>query len=244
MPLTNQETFDYLRKKVKNKQPFTLLRFGDGEGLFAFTPHGLHLKYQNACLKHWGEVPRGMYRLQITKNIRQSYRLCDLAGLPFDFAGYMWRLALNRFLQLERKKMACKANIHIALTDDGILDELITGNSLFYIGCRNVDDVLLEKGATSVHKILISEQHRFAKKKPRLPFYKQVKLIEEEVKKLDLRGVLCLLGAGVAGKQLGTLMKQQGGMVIDVGSVFDLWAGLHTRGWIPKNTETKKVVEL
>lgn len=242
MPLTNEETFGYLREKVEKKQPFSLLRYGDGEGLFAFTPHGLHRKYMNACKKHWGEVPRGMFRMQITRNIRQSYRQCDLAGLPFDFAGYMWRLSLNRFLQLERKKLACKANIHIALVEDGILDELIAGNHVFYVGCRNVDDVLLEKGAVNVHKILISEQHRFAIKKPLLPFYKQVKQIEDEVKQLNLRGVLCLLGAGVAGKQLGIMMKQQGGMVIDVGSVFDLWAGMHTRGWIPKNTETKKVV--
>lgn len=239
MLLTNEETFDYLREKVAQKKPFCLLRYGDGEGLFAFLPHGLHRKYNNACKKHWGEVPRGMFRLQITKNIRQSYRKCDVAGLPYGFNGYMWRMALNKFLQLERKKLACKANIHIALVEDGVLDELIAGNNIFYIGCRNVDRVLLGKGATAVDKILISEQHRFAKKKPKLPFYKQAEAIEKQVAKMDLRGKLCFLAAGVAGKQLGILMKERGGMVVDVGSVFDLWAGIHTRGWIPETDKTE-----
>jgi|GEM_PF-5411295 len=232
MPLTKEETFDYLREKVKSKQPFSLLRYGDGEGLFAFTPNGLHRKYNNACKKHWGEVPRGIYRLQISKNIRQSYRQCDVAGLPFDFNGYMWRMALNSFLRLERKKQLCMANIHIALAEEKVIDELIQDNPVFYIGCRNIDEALLERNAKSVDRIIISAQHRFEKKKPLLPFYKQVKQIEEEVKQLDLRGVLCLLGAGVAGKQLGIIMKERGGMVIDVGSVFDLWAGVKSRGWI------------
>lgn len=244
MQLTNEETFDYLRKKVAAKIPFCLLRYGDGEGLFAFAGmKGLHYKYLHACEKHWGEMPRGIYRLQIMKNIRQSFRKCDLPGLPYDYNGFMWRMALNNFLKLHDKPVSCMHNIHIALEKEKVLDELMQNNPVFYIGCRDVDQAILDRGAKSVDSIRISAQYKFETEKPKLPFYKQVKHIEAEVKKKDLHGVLCLLAVGVAGKQLGIMMKERGGMVIDVGSVFDMWVGKRTRGWIPeiKVCETEKI---
>jgi len=124
--------------------------------------------------------------------------------------------------------------IHIDIVLSGFLERYIKGKKVFYISCRNVDKYLEEKGAAEINKILISPQHKFESVKPETKFYKEVESVEKEINRMDLTGWVCLLGAGVAGNHLGILMRSQGGMVIDIGSVFDLWAGKDSRGWIKK----------
>jgi len=213
MILSTEQVFEYVRGKVITNTSFALLRYGDGEGLFAFTPSGLQRRYALASLKHWGEVPRGAKRLDITKNLRQSYRKCNVAGLPHGFDGYLWKIALNGFLKLMPHPVTCRADVHLAMTEHHFVEELVPDRDVFYIACRNVDRELKAMGARSVDRILISPQYKFEEKK-------------------DLKGKICLLAAGVAGKQFGIQMRNQGGMVIDVGSMFDYWKGIKSRGWM------------
>lgn len=234
--LCDEAVFDLIGNMVMKEQPFSLLRFGDGEGLFGFYSDSLDTRYCNASIKHWGEVPGRISRHQIAMNIRQAYRKCDIAALPFDFDGIFWKRALIHFTNMDCSKPMCSLNIHISLNQTGFLRIVTEGRPVFYISCRDVDDVFRSYGALSVTRMDISEQYRFASDKPLLPFYRQVESIVEALDKIDFRGVLCFLGAGVAGKHLGNLMRDRGGMVIDIGSVFDLWTGIKSRGWIKDAT--------
>ncbi len=45
----------------------------------------------------------------------------------------------------------------------------------------------------------------------------------------DLRGALCLIGAGPWSEPLCSQIKARGGVAVDVGSLFDLWSGITSR---------------
>jgi hypothetical protein len=47
-------------------------------------------------------------------------------------------------------------------------------------------------------------------------------------------GEVFLVGAGFLGKIYCGWIKRRGGVALDIGSVFDLWAGKHTRGSDPQ----------
>jgi hypothetical protein len=48
-------------------------------------------------------------------------------------------------------------------------------------------------------------------------------------------GCLVLVGAGYLGKWLVDVARAQGGVALDVGSVFDYWLGLTTRSYLDLN---------
>jgi hypothetical protein len=50
------------------------------------------------------------------------------------------------------------------------------------------------------------------------------------MQKIDCNNSLCLVGAGVVGKIYNIWFKRRGGVSLDIGSIFDLWAGRKTRG--------------
>jgi hypothetical protein len=54
-----------------------------------------------------------------------------------------------------------------------------------------------------------------------------------ELKLSSVAGTLVLVGAGLLGKVVCGETRRQGGIAIDVGSLFDAWAGLHTRRTMP-----------
>ena len=45
-----------------------------------------------------------------------------------------------------------------------------------------------------------------------------------------MNGTLVLIGGGIPGKATMALLKSKGAVVLDIGSVFDMWAGWATRG--------------
>jgi len=238
--IPSSEIFDRLLEYKNNKTPFSLLRFGDGEGLFAFPGWNIPELYNKVCLKHWGEVPDDREKQIIGANIQRAYLNCDLAGLPpksgpvMDYESNLWIRTYRSFISLYEHPRLFNMGIHIDMLKDKFLEKMISEEKIFYISCRDVDDLLLSKGALEVEHLLISPQYKYEKDKSSEKLYKQIPSIERELRQKDLTGRICLLGAGVAGKHLGIIMKEQGGMVVGIGSVFDYWAGVKSRTWIRK----------
>lgn len=238
MKLNTAEVYDLVAGNVRENKPFSLLRYGDGEGLFAYGYQSLSFtsKYRRASYKHWGELPGALYRRRMSMHLIRSIKECDIAGLPYGFDknwGFSLKVFTNTIQSVKNKNITtCSANIHIDMDRDGFLRELIKGRKVYVLGCRDISKQLEKFGALGYRWKPISEQHRFAKVKPEVPFYKQVERIELELAGDCFSQQICLMAAGVAGKHLGNIMRNNGGMVIDLGSVFDKWAGIKTRGWI------------
>ena len=59
-------------------------------------------------------------------------------------------------------------------------------------------------------------------------------MLDEIIEKIDdlPRNRLVLVGAGYLGKVLVASAKSRGGVVLDLGSIFDYWVGLRTRGYL------------
>jgi len=62
-------------------------------------------------------------------------------------------------------------------------------------------------------------------------------ILDEVVAKMKgvPRGRLVLVGAGYLGKWLVDVARAEGGIALDVGSVFDYWLGLTTRSYLDLN---------
>jgi len=233
----DSEVFGTIRDMVERSHPFALLRFGDGEGIFCCGYSDFVKRYQQSSLKHWGQVPPLNYRYKIADDILKAFIHADIVGLPYDFKGQWWQFALAQFLRIDKDVRTypaykCGLNIHIELERSGVLSELIKGREVVVVGSRDIVKRLRQFGAKQVEWVKIAGQYRFERTKPRTPFFMQLEHIERELTRMDLEGKLCLLGAGVAGKHLGIIMRDRGGMVVDIGSVMDLWTGVMSRTWI------------
>lgn len=237
--LSSEEIFKRLESLINAEKPFSLLRFGDAEGLQCFRLPVDVIALNKSYVKQFGEIPKPENQDVIAENIRSSFIDCDIAGLPFGFKSEVWNYTLRRFSEMDPEKTVCSANIHIYLNADPIFRKIIAYRDVFYISPRNVDEQLFTMGAKSVESIHNSGQYKFECEKPEVPFYRQVREIEDKISKMDLTSKLCLFGTGAAGKHLGNMMRDNGGMVIDIGSVFDLWAGIETRSWIKERKDLK-----
>jgi hypothetical protein len=241
--LPKEEIYNKLLSLKETKIPFCLLRFGDGEGLFAFPEWNMPELYAKVCLKHWGEVPDQSEKQIIAGNIQKAFIRCDMAGLPprvksfMDFESDLWIKTHRSFTSLHEHPSLMRMDIHMEMLQDNFLDKMIAGQDLFYISCRNVDELLIQKGAKSVQHLLISPQCKYEKNLPKEKLYRQIPAIEQQLKQTNLSKRICLLGAGVAGKHLGIILRDQGGMVLDIGSIFDYWAGVKSRTWIKNNSK-------
>jgi hypothetical protein len=241
--MEKQEVYSWLLQNKKNKTPFCFSRFGDGEGVFAFPKWNMPETYNELSIKHWCEVPDAKTQKSIELNIKKTFKECDLAGLPsfsdtiMNFKTDLWCKTRESFFKFHQRENLFEMEIHLEMLQDKFFEKMIKGEKVFYVSCRNVDDILKQKGATETEHFAISPQFKYEKTKPDVALFKQLPFIEKELKNKDLTGWLCFLGAGVAGKHLGLIMRERGGMVMDIGSILDYWANVKSRTWIKKQNK-------
>jgi hypothetical protein len=236
MELSTNDVFLRLNTAFTSHKPFALLRYGDGEGIIAkHAEDMMNIRYRNKAIKDWGCVPSLNDRNRVSRDIIYSLCEADIIGFPNPNAGGGWSSAASFFLEYVKTQALCNMEVHINLHKEGLLAKLCKNRKVFYISCRDVDDYIInELKAKQVYHKLIPEQHLFARIKPRTPLFKKLNALEAKISTMNLTGTICLLGGGTAGKKLGILMKQRGGVVVDIGSVFDLWVKKKTRTWIKK----------
>nr|NQU90508.1 hypothetical protein [Bacteroidota bacterium] len=80
-----------------------------------------------------------------------------------------------------------------------------------------------------VAKIIIPKQPKYFKE-TRIHYPDVFNETMLRIESLNLKGYLCLVGAGFIGKPYIVKCAERGGIAIDIGSVFDKWAGYVTRG--------------
>ena len=120
-----------------------------------------------------------------------------------------------------------------------VLDVILTLQTVFNITASNniyifldVEDGLKRKyNIKNVHQFLISEQWQYdIQRKANNHYPDQFNEIKEWIGGLSLNLDICMCGAGFVGKIYNVWFQQSGGISIDIGHVFDKWAGMVTRG--------------
>lgn len=233
------EIYDIVSKKSLKGKSFALTRLGDGEARI--------LNYFNdkkaaeySLIKHTGKIPPESDIIQIRNNLIDAYNNSDVIGVPVEqhlrTKDKYWCEAKDlMFKYAPGSEFAdlCSINIHSEWLKYDIFENLLSfRDDVYIVTGRNVAEGLKKAyNIKNVHQFLISPQYKYEViKKENKHFPEQFNQIKEWIAKMDLKGHICLVGAGFTGKIYSQWFKQSGGIGIDIGHVFDAWAGLVTRG--------------
>jgi hypothetical protein len=230
-------------------KPFFAPRLGDGEAI-------LLNGYNDQEKLHWlfrrqlGYVPEPKEIEEIQENLIDAYESADVIGVPqHKRAGLneYWYKA-NDLLEKAIDKMppTTTNDYHNEWLSDGTLDKLLTGPSLiYYVSCHDLSSRLFDKYGISVtSKVIIDGEKAFFPGQPSRHYPKQFNQVKEWIAAHNMRGRLFIYGAGIVGKIYGKWAKEQGAVALDLGNVFDCWAGYKTRGegrGVGKTDETYKL---
>lgn len=248
---------DRILASLRDKVPVSLLRVGNGEGnAVSMTKGVLHplqisTFYTEFLSQNGIAVPldaaialcRDVKRALISTDIVgfRSFRVDERSVIRDRIEGgdgyaAMGFLYAREFLQqglIEgywRQATITSAWIHLDVMPylSKILEE---ANSIIVITGRAElrDAVLSRVGSRLEAFITVPVQGFIPQSADQSHFFKEFPIVCQELHQRDLGGKLVLVGAGLFGKVYCHIAKQNGAVAIDLGSSFDVLAGLETR---------------
>lgn len=234
--MKSDDLFLVIKKALIEKTPISILRYGDGESTIMrfLEDHTFH----HVLTRQMGYLPSTKDMRHIRENLIQAFNEADIIGIPQhskvndpNTTWYKVNNALYDNVNLDEKQIT-DADFHTRfLTKDYYKEILTNADEVYIISCRDIGERLKEKyNIGAVHLYLIAPEAKFTSYQGKRHYPDQYLSIQTWIKSIQCQGKLCLFGAGIIGKIYGSWFKQQGGIAVDIGSVFDTWAGRITRG--------------
>jgi hypothetical protein len=245
-----EEILNKIKDSLYYQKPLLITRLGEGE-IRMFIRNG----QDDWIIKNmFGYVPNSDHMDEIRNNLEISLINSDITGIPTykklkneneilkSDLNPVYKKTFEIFREIFEKNNLeesnfdfCDVNIHTIFNGKSLFKELLYNlENLTIITCRDVDDKLKKVfNIKNIEVYKIPPEYRFEDDPSKIKwnFYPDVHSeIKSKMLNQDNRGKLCLYGAGVAGKDLGYYFKKSGGVAFDIGSIFDLWIGKHTRG--------------
>lgn len=235
--VSKEDVKQIVKRNLKYNLPFSLVRIGDGEGMmFDYEENWEGANFISK--KHLGyTLSKDQFEL-IRKDLVKTYSETDMIGIPTGKhlkINKGWKRAYD-IADILRNDNAetCSIDIHHQLLEDGFYDELLSeAKKLLIISGRDVIDKIQNKfpNIKESFQIQVTPEMKWEENKNQIKhFPNQYENVEDVLKRSDLSGYLCLVGAGTVGKVYNIWCKERGGVSIDIGSVFDVWVGKSTRG--------------
>lgn len=235
--ISNEELAGRVIDAIGREKPFSVARFGDGE---LYVVQGankpvlsppLQIPYQ----KHVGYIPGPELRAQLGQAIRLAASSADCLGVSLN-VGEKWRAARNFFSALAGTGAElCSADFHTDWLRTGLLREVATKAKEIVLVTGH--KILRERFEaqfgvpTGIIPIPLQVKYFGRRKKRRVRHYPDAYMkVLAEIGSRSQKGRVFFVGAGFPGKPYMTAVKAQGGVVVDLGSAFDLLAGFKTRG--------------
>jgi hypothetical protein len=218
-----------IETSILQKKPFSIARLGDGDlkllvSVQANLPNPWKFKQQGIPLQQAGWI-RNIYR-----NSCNNANYVSSFDLYFD--GSMWPRPMSSGM---RKKIRGWKQIYI---NNGIVNEnhcspeigflffldeprnlfsILKDKRICLITCFNNVEMKLKNLGYNVNSLIIPgrNQNQFRM------YHKNIKRIIRRTKNYDV----FLVGAGSLGRGYSNCIKNHGGIAIDIGQVFDAWAG-------------------
>lgn len=227
------ELYNIIREKLANQEPFSVIRCGDGEMLAmkSLDKNDVEDIENVPFLKHIGYIPEKKDKEIIINNIKTSINNCDILGITNN-VGKKWTESKNFFKELtNNNKTYVSADFHHFWVENKIIIDLLRKTKkLFYISGHDLDERFENIGVEDVDKLIIPKQVKYFGSQKINHYPDEYFRIIDEITKKNLSGKLCLVGGGFIGKYYVDLIKNSGGVGIDIGSAFDLMSGFKTRG--------------
>lgn len=230
-------------KKIQEGNPLSLVRYGDGESIVLNGWKDVE-SLKAVFKRQFGYTPQIDQAEEIRENLISAYQNADILGVPLgkkikDVDSYWFKsvdilheeAGINLF---KTKKELTSIDIHSDFLDKGYYDLILNNvETLNYISCRDLDERFKEKfNIKTVNSFFIPPEVKFTTNKTGEKHYpERFNKVERWMDKaINCEGVICLVGAGIAGKIYCNWFRDRGGIAIDIGSVFDSWYGRDTRG--------------
>ena len=231
---------------IENKQPFSLVRLGDGEARLIGYPEYVPRAELDLSLHYWyGALKPNRYQvLQLRAELKAAVANADLVGLPSRAQeAKNVRYKLLNFLVRRYSLLTgntCHCGIHRTMQEAGQWAALLNGlERVTVITCRDVGDKVANRFNISyVNWIAVPEEAHVREPKER-HYPDRHNAIVSALNPLP--GEVFLVGAGPNGKVYCDEIKQRGGIGLDLGSVFDGFAGIASRSYIATNPEAYRL---
>lgn len=223
MRITEQELADRILQAIKTQTPFAVARYGDGEYAVS-VPCGLT---ENCYLKHLGYVPDKKSLKIIGDLVIESIKGLDVIGITTLTSGY-WGKSREYFEGLAEQPIV-SLDFHTWFNENQITEKLLrAADKVLYISGHQINFERFDNLKDIVH-IEIPLQHcKYPRQKQYWPGY--YNHVMRYLRKKDLTGYLCFVGAGFIGKPFMMAIKNQNGVAVDFGSNMDRLAGYVIRG--------------
>ncbi len=236
--ISKEEFLQIVKEKLKTQTPFAFTRYSDGE-IMLLNRHEYYEEYQRIVGKLWGyrldEQQLGEVSLSLIKALRES----DVVGFPTerhlrreDYFSKSKEVFEQRVNKLENCNLTSVDVAYELLYDNKYDDLLMNRETLNYISCRDLNETFKRRyNIKNINRFLIAPEQKFTSGYEGERHYPgQFNKIYDWIKILNCKGELCLVGGGVFSKAYNIWFKEKGGISLDIGAVFDLFAGYSTRG--------------
>lgn len=223
---------DAVISALHDQVPWSMVRLGDGErwameSVGCADPADIR---NRVWLNHVGVIPSDELKREWLTAAEVTIRGADVLGL--HGGGHKYKATGDWFRERFTPKEQAKADVNHIMLDRGHLDEimeaaervvLVTGHDLADKGREHWPHLSrLEMLPVPL------ECKYFGHPGEHFPTVWRQTL--STILCRDWRGWLCLVGAGFVGKPYLQGFRIGGGVALDIGSVFDRWAGHCTRG--------------
>jgi len=250
--LTPPELSSFVINHTRSNNPFSMLRFGDGEyGICKYVKQLASRSEFYDRFERWfplDDIPHEEL-VTLSKNVLEAFQHTDLLGVPCfkEAYGYPKWSMLDKFLEdngMMNKKMFYFYDIFTLWRNFDTFGHVLNNRKeAFYIGSRDIGEGLKCRfNIGTVHQMLLQPEYFMWKGKnsglskfveewqgPR-HYPEMYKAVCDWIDNFDdLKGKLFLVGAGGLGKIYCDHVRQHGGQSLDVGALVDGWAGLVTR---------------
>ncbi|MHA6967367.1 GT-D fold domain-containing protein [Glutamicibacter bergerei] len=221
--------------KWKAKQPFSLVRVGDGELSVLEYPKIEQSRIQHVFRRAMAD--RSYSDDEITavrRGLIQSINSADLVGMYDSYESNDLCVVYEDTLVAAGLEWftGCHPAVHLFMQSTGILDRLLRkAQRVTLVTGRNVIENFQETYPhITVNQHLIPVERQYTVDGDiGGQHYPEVFTKLKSALRPDGPCHLYLIGAGLLGKEYCSVVKSRGGFAIDIGSVFDYWADVPTR---------------
>lgn len=236
--IETDEFIKIVKAHLETKTPLSYVRYSDGE-IMLLNRREYYQTYIKIIYRLWGYVPDEDELVAIDGFLRHALRNADYIGYPTerhraraDYFRDADKVFKKRVGPLEDYSLASVDIPYIMLNDERYSEILYKCHTLNYVSCWDLDQQFQDRFSIAhVNHFLVSGEPKFSSATSRgRHFPDQFYQVRKWIKARNCKGNVCLVGAGVFSKIYNTWFAEQGGVSLDIGSVFDSWHGVKTRG--------------
>jgi tetratricopeptide (TPR) repeat protein len=248
-----------LREAISARQPFSFIRMGDGEARFlAYCDQEVNRRLQprlveslgDVCFQNWFAIPIKSVDpelvLQLNASTLAAMREADILGvstadrLQRDNAHFGYLAVLERILNsIDDRRIGQKFADSLVNIDlhraSRFYRQILSGLDFLGVICPHPG---LAARLAQLHaipesaEIVVPGESRLPDGAPRMQLVGHFPELYMDIcanLTVPRPGSVFLVAAGLLGKIYCNIIRQRGGIAIDVGSIVDAWVGVNTR---------------